>query len=87
MIQIKIIHYEDGTHTVSEVNEVTQEGTVCLSKFNLEENKIDFSVLKDRVNESIIVNHYNGDDFDYTAQKVLIKVGTDENGIGFITYQ
>lgn len=85
MIQIKIIHHTDETTTVDEIIE-QGDNPVRLAKFDKEKGFIDFSVIKDRIGEEIIIDHYNEDSFDYSCKKVLHKVGKDEHGIDFISY-
>lgn len=86
MLQIKIIHREDGTSIVSEILDSKDGKINKLAEFDYEKNCVDFDIIKDRIGDEILLDHYNGNQYDYSARKTLTKVDYDNDGIGFIAY-
>lgn len=85
MLQLDIYHTQEGRY----INDILDNGEV-LAEMDKETSMIDLSVLEGREGTEMIVRHYNLVDgkpvFDYGADKVLGKVGKNENGLYFIEY-
>ena len=88
MLQISILH--EGSNL--KIYDVKDNATsAILATFNKSKGFIDLEFLKEHVGESIIISHYNKNDyvisFDYEQQRVLTKVDLDSDGMWFIEYE
>lgn len=87
MLQIIIIH-EPHAVQISEVRDL--DAQCSLSTFDEDKKCIDLSVLTPHVGETIMVTHFIKENectrLDYEHEKVLTKVGTDDNGFMYVQY-
>lgn len=93
MLQVRILkEVKDKTDGISRIVEVKDLDTMStLASFDIDMGKIDLSCLKEHVGKPILVSHFirenNDTRLDYEHEKTLKELGTDENGLQYISYE